>query len=275
MNITDKGTAVRLAKALDVAGIAVPVNVHVQVDAGLTRAGAEPREAGELVEVIGGLRQLRLEGVFAHFSHGDVPGHETVGEQMRVLHGVADPIRGRYPGLMVHLQNSGGVWHVEDEALNMVRVGIALYGLQPSTSDRIEGLLPIARVTAPILAIHERPAGTGVGYGHTFVTRRASRLAVVPVGYAEGYPRGMTNRAVAQVRGEDVAVVGRVSMDQIIVDLTDVERARVGDVVTVVSWDVGRANSLDAMADAVGTIGYELATHLGAGGGRLERVIVD
>ena len=270
VNITDKGTAVRLAKAIEVAGIETAVNVHVQVDAGLTRVGVEPREAEELVEVIAGLRQLRLEGVFAHFSHGDVPGHDTVGEQLRVLHSVADPIRERYPRLMVHLQNSGGVWHVEDAGgagLNMVRGGIALAGLQPSTSDRVEGLLPIARVTAPILAIHERPAGTGVGYGHTFITRRASRLAVVPVGYAEGYPRGMTNRAVAQVRGEDVAVVGRVSMDQIIVDVTDVVGAGVGDTVTVVSWDVGRANSLDAMADAVGTIGYELATHLGAGGG--------
>ena len=216
--------------------------------------------------------------MFAHFSHGDVPGHDTVGEQLGWCCSVADPIRGRYPGLMVHLQNSGGVWHVEDAGgggLYKVRVGNSLYGLQPSTSDRIEGLLPIARVTAPILAIHERPAGTGVGYGHTFVTRRASRLAVVPVGYAEGYPRAMTNRAVAQVRGQDVPVVGRVSMDQIIVDVTDVPAVRLGETVTVVSWDAGRANSLDAMADAVGTIGYELATHLGAGGGRLDRVIVE
>ncbi len=237
VNVTDTGTAVRLANALEVAGIAVPVNVHVQVDAGLTRVGVEPREAEELVEVIAGLRQLRLEGVFAHFSHGDVPRHDTVGEQLKVLHSVADPIRERYPRLMVHLQNSGGAWHVEDPALNMVRVGIALYGLQPSTSDRVEGLLPIARVTAPILAIHERPVGTGVGYGHTFVTRRASRLAVVPVGYAEGYPRAMTNRAVAQVGGVDVAVVGRVSLDQIMLDVPEVAGVGVGDMVTLVSWD--------------------------------------
>jgi alanine racemase len=275
VNVTDKGTALRLAKALEAAGAGDPVNVHVQVDAGLTRVGVEPWEAEELVDLVASLPHLRLEGVFAHFSHGDVPRHDTVGEQMRVLHSVADPIRKRYPGLMVHLQNSGGAWHVADSALNMVRVGIALYGLQPSTSDRVEGLLPIARVKAPILAIHERPAGTGVGYGHTFVTRRASRLAIVPVGYADGYPRAMTNRAVAQVGGVDAPVVGRVSMDQIIVDVTDVPSARVGDVVTVVSWDVGKRNSLDAMADAIGTIGYELATHLGAGGGRLERVIVE
>ena len=275
VNLTDKQSAIRLAKALEAARIDRPVNVHVQVDAGLTRMGVEPWEAEELVEVIAGLKQLRLEGLFAHFSHGDVPQHDTVEEQLKVLHAVADPLKERYPHLLLHLQNSGGAWHVADPSLGMVRLGIAVYGLQPSTSDPVEGLLPIARVTAPILAIHERPPGTGVGYGHTFVTKRASRLAIVPVGYADGYPRAMTNRSVAQVRGVDVPVVGRVSMDQIILDVTDVPQACVGDVVTVISWDAGKQNSLDAMADVMGTIGYELATHLGAGGGRLKRVIVD
>jgi alanine racemase len=275
VNLTDKTSAIRLAKSLEVAGIKEPVNVHVQVDAGLTRMGVEPWEAEELVEVIAGLKQLRLEGVFAHFSHGDVPKHDTVEEQLKVLHAVADPLKRRYPHLMLHLQNSGAAWHVADPALSMVRVGIALYGLQPSMSDRVEGLLPIAEVTAQILAIHERPAGTGVGYGHTFVTQRTSRLAIVPVGYAEGYPRAMSNRGVVQVQEMDVPVVGRVSMDQIILDVTDVPQARVGDVAVVISRDADRANGLDQMAETVGTIGYELATHLGAGGGRLRRVIVD
>jgi alanine racemase len=272
VNLTDKGSALRLAKAIEVAGSQGPVKVHVQVDAGLTRVGVEPWEVEELVEVIAGLKQLELEGVFAHFSHGDVPRHDTVSEQLRVLHSVADPLRKRYPRLMVHLQNSGGAWHLEDPSLDLVRIGIALYGLQPSTSDPVAGLLPIARVTAPILTIHDRPAGTGVGYGHTFVTRRPSRLAVVPVGYADGYPRAISNRSVAQLHGHDVSVVGRVSMDQIVLDVTDAPSANVGDTVTVISWDATKPNSLDAMADAVGTIGYELATHFG---GRLRRAIVE
>jgi alanine racemase len=178
----------------------------------------------------------------------------------------------------VHLQNSGGAWHLpkhDCDGLDMVRVGVALYGLQPSTEDPILELLPIARVTAPILTIHQRPAGTGVGYGHMFVTSRPSQLAVVPVGYADGYPRQLSNKCVAQVRGLDVAVVGRVSMDQIILDVTDLPEVTAGETVTVIAWDAGKPNSIDKMADAIGTIGYEIATHLGAGGGRLKRVLID
>jgi alanine racemase len=163
--------------------------------------------------------------------------------------------------------------NLPNAGLDMVRVGIALYGLQPSTDAPITGLQPVARVTAPILALHERPAGTGVGYGHTFITQRDSRLAVVPVGYADGYPRLLSNRSVAQVGGRTVPVVGRVSMDQIILDVTDLPTPpRLSDTVTVISWNPADANSLDAMATTIGTIGYELATHLGP---RLHRVVVD
>jgi alanine racemase len=210
--------------------------------------------------------------MFAHFSHGDVPGHPTIADQLRLLKEVAHPIKKIHPDLLIHVQNSGGSWHLGDTGLDMARIGIALYGLQPSTGNPIAGLRPVACVTAWILAIHERPAGTGVGYGHSFVTRRPSRLAVVPVGYADGYPRQLSNECVAQVRGQDVPVVGRVSMDQIIVDVTDVAGVEPGEEVTVISWDPEKGNSLDRMADHVGTIGYELATHLGS---RLRRTIVD
>jgi len=273
LNVIDAASAQYLSHALR--DRKHPIPIHIQIETGLTRMGADPHTVHALADTIASLHNLRLEGVFAHFSHGDVPDHDTVRQQLQVLHQIADPLKERYPHLMIHHQNSGGAWHMVDELLDMVRVGIALYGLQPSMSDRIEGLLPIARVTAPIFAIHERPAGTGVGYGHTFVAKRQSRLAVVPVGYAEGYPRAMSNRGVAQVGGVDVPVVGRVSMDQIVLDVTDVAGASVGDMVTVISWEPEKANCLDRMAEAMGTIGYELATHMGAGGGRLRRVIVD
>jgi alanine racemase len=175
------------------------------------------------------------------------------------------------PKLLVHLQNSGGAWHGGDLDLDMARVGIALYGLQPSLTDRVDGLQPVARVSAPVLAIHLRPAGTGVGYGHTHKTTRDSRLGIVPVGYGDGYPRRMSGRGVVQVLGQEVPVVGRVSMDQIVVDLTDVPAAGVGTEVTVVSNRSADPNSLDAMAATLETIPYELATGLGQ---RLERVPV-
>ncbi len=166
------------------------------------------------------------------------------------------------------MQNSGGSWHTDTANLDLVRIGIALYGLQPSTTHPIAGMQPIAQLTAPILALHDRPANTGVGYGHTFTTTRPSRLAVVPVGYADGYPRQLssTKNAIAQIRDIDVPVVGRVSMDQIILDITDLPTEgnlapQLGDIVTVISSNPTKRNSLDSMADAIGTIGYELATH--------------
>ena len=111
-------------------------------------------------------------------------------------------------------------------------------------------------------------------YGHAFTTARPSRLAVVPVGYADGYPRRLSNtpHAVVSLHGRRAPVVGRVSMDQIIVDVTDIPPAAVADPVTVFSWDPADPHALDPLADALGTIGYELATHLGH---RLRRVIVD
>ncbi len=153
----------------------------------------------------------------------------------------------------------------------MVRVGIALYGLQPSRNDPIAELRPVARLVAPLLAIHEREAGIGVGYGHTFVTSRPSRLAIVPVGYAEGYPRCLSNKGVVQINGRTAPVVGQVSMDQIVVDITDVP-ADIGDAVTVLAWDAAAPNGIDRIAEAGGTIGYEIATGLGS---RLLRRLVD
>ncbi len=271
-NITDAPTARFLSQSVITVDKSRCWPVHVQVDAGLTRMGTGPGEVGELIALINELPGLQLEGIFAHLSHGDVPGHATVAQQLAVLHRVADPVKKAQPGVLVHMQNSAGALHLGDAGLDLVRIGIALYGLQPSTAEPIPGLQPIARVTAPVLAIHERPAGTGVGYGHSFVTQRPSRLAIVPVGYADGYPRQLSNRSVAQIRGQDMPVVGRVSMDQIIVDVTDLPPIAVGEEATVISWDPAKKNCLDQMADAIGTIGYELATHLG---GRLRRVVAE
>jgi alanine racemase len=271
LNLVDAETALQLSAALARNGIEQPLNVHIQVDTGLTRGGAAPESVTDLAETVAGLPGLNLEGVFAHFSHGDSPGHETIESQAKMLREIGEKLRRKHPRLMVHVQNSAGAWHLPSQGFDLARVGIALYGLQPSTAHPIADLQPIARLTAPILMIHEVGANVGVGYGHTFVTKRTSRLAIVPAGYAEGYPRALSNRCVAQVGNVDVPMVGRVSMDQVILDVTDVAAA-IGDRVTLISWDPEKPNCIDRMADATGTIGYEIATHFG---GRLERVIVD
>jgi alanine racemase len=272
VNLIDAATARHLSQTLAKHHPGTTLSVHIQIDTGLTRGGADPSDLPQLVDLIASLPNLRLEGVFSHLSHGDVPGHDASQDQLAAFRAATNPLKSRHPELLLHLQNSGGTWTLQDPALDMIRTGIALYGLQPSTADPIPQLRPIARVTAPILAIHQRAAGTGVGYGHSFRTNRESRIAVVPVGYADGYPRLASNRGlIVQINDREAPVIGRISMDQITIDVTDVP-AQPGDRATVISWNAGERNSLDALADAVGTIGYELATHFGK---RLRRVIVD
>jgi len=248
-----------------------PAPVHVQIDTGLTRSGVGVAQGTDLIRHLLTLPHLQLEGLYTHLSHGDEPDHPSIGDQVRTLHAVADPFKRDHPHLLLHAQNSGGAWHFSDTALDMVRIGIALYGLQPSLDNPLPGLQPVARLVAPILMLHERPAGVGVGYGHTFRTGRPSRLAIVPVGYADGYPRALSNCGIVQVRGQSAPVVGRVSMDQIIIDVTDVPAATVGDQVVVFSDDPTLPNAIDQVGRTCGTIGYEIATGLGP---RLDRQIV-
>jgi len=275
INIVDASTAIHLSAALINAGIEQPVNVHIQVDTGLTRSGAAPDTVPNLADTIANLPALHLEGIFAHFSHADVPAHETIHSQSAALHTLAQSLRQKYPHLLAHVQNSAAAWNLPTSNFDLARIGIALYGLQPSTANPIPNLQPIARLTAPILALHHVPANTGVGYNHSFTTRRPSHLAIVPVGYAEGYPRALSSNCIAQIADTDVPIVGRVSMDQVILDLTDIPIAaqpKIGDKLTLISWDPSKPNSIDKIADTTHTIGYEIATHLGP---RLTRTIVD
>jgi len=270
VTVTDIASAIALHEILAENGIA-SLPVHVQIDTGLTRAGASLFEAPALLDRIATLPRLQLEGIYTHLSHGDEPAHPTIQNQFMHLSGIAFPWKAKNPYLMVHVQNSGGAWNTAPAGCNMVRLGIALYGLQPSAHYPIPDIQPIARLTAPILAIHEAPADTGVGYGHTFTTRQASRLAIVPVGYGDGYPRALSNRGIVQVGEKNCAVVGRVSMDQIIIDVTNTAAA-VGDTVTVISNDPAAPNCVDAIATACDTIGYEIATGFGF---RLNRLWVE
>jgi len=272
INVTDEAS-VRTLSQVD-----RETYVHMQVDTGLTRGGVAMEQAIALAELIAESPTLRLEGIFSHFSHGDEPGHATIAMQAQRLQEIATRLKPRHPNLLVHLQNSGGVWNIPPSPtpplspkLDMVRIGIALYGLQPNLAEPIPNLLPVARLVAPILAIHERPAGVGVGYGHAFITTHPSRLAIVPVGYADGYPRGMSNRGIVQIQNTDAPVVGRVSMDQIIIDVTHLPDVQVGDEATVIAWDPAKPNCMDRIAAAMETIGYEIATGLGS---RLKRVVV-
>jgi alanine racemase len=307
INLMDALSARHLAAGLLKANPKACLPVHLQVDAGLTRMGTLPDALPPLAREVANLPGLHLEGLFAHFSHGDEPGHPTIPLQLQTFLHAALPLKQEFPHLLLHAQNSGGLFNAPPALaahLHLVRTGIALYGLQPSggngsNEDRpsappatttTTNLQPIARLTAPILALHTRTAGIGVGYGHTFTTARPSHLAIVPAGYADGYPRALSNDAIAQWHdaqgtAHPVPLVGRVSMDQLIFDVTDLFPIqdsgprtqdflvpRLGDPLTLISSHPADHNSLDRLAPRLGTINYELAT---GWGGRIKRVIED
>lgn len=269
VTVTDIPSASYLSSHLLHIGATVPLPAHIQVDTGLTRQGVALDQLPALIEHVRALSAIRLEGIFMHFSHADQPGHAANLAQFTAFIHAAFAARQRDPQLLLHAHNSGGAWHDGFNALNMVRLGIGMYGLLPSLAAPITAISPIARLIAPITAIHGCPAGVGVGYGHTFVTARISRLAIVPVGYADGYPRALSNRAFALLGDRKLPVAGRISMDQTVVDITNTQ-ARVGDAVTLISDDPASPICMDRLAEKCDTIGYELATRLGP---RLDRRI--
>ena len=232
----------------------------MQIDVGLTRQGCTAEVLPRLLAVISDLSHIKLSGVFAHFSHGEMPGSDITSQQYEMFHQLAGPLRSQ--GIIAHIHNSGGAYRKLPIDVDLVRLGIGLYGLQPSLDYPNDALQPVAELRAPIVAVHKRSAGTGVGYGHQFVTARPSRLAIIPVGYGDGYRRELGGRAVVEMGRHSYPVVGRVSMDQLVVDVTD-GNVHEGDIATLISSNPRSDISMDHLAEKLRTISYEIATGLG------------
>ena len=167
-------------------------------------------------------------------------------------------------GLIIHSANSAGIIDLPQAHLDMVRPGISVYGYQPSDHMlRRAELRPALRLTGSMLLVKDVPAGGQCGYGLTYTFTEPGRIGIVPIGYADGYPRCLSNRSTMRVGGIDVPVRGRVSMDQTIVDLTGAPQARAGDEVEIISSDPASPHSVENLARLAGTIPYEITTSLG------------
>ena len=261
------------ARALDAAARKVDhvVNVHVNVDTGMTRLGVAPSTAIRLIREIIGLSHLRLTGLYTHLANAEAEDSSHAREQLQRFGDVEFQLRIENIRIPVrHAANSAALLCLPDSHWDMVRPGLLVYGCLPTPSmRRPAGLRPVLKLRAPLVLVKHVPTGTPVGYGSTFVTGRPSRLGVVPIGYNDGYLRGFSNRAVMGLAGGDAPVVGRVSMDQCVLDLTDRPEAKVGDSVVVIDDRPDRPNSLEALAQLIDTVPYELACLLG---NRIRRV---
>ncbi len=240
----------------------VGVAVHLKVDTGMTRVGFAPEEAAEVADRIVATPGLHLEGVYTHFASADTDRSFTL-SQLRQFLAVVEALRARGHHVpFVHAANTAATFTLPASHLDLVRVGIALYGLSPGVPT--PGLRPAMRVVARAVQVRRVPEGTPVSYGASYRTSRATTIVTVPVGYGDGIPRNLSNRGFASLRGHRVRYAGAVCMDFLMLDAGDLE-VEEGEAVEL----VGPAAPAEELASLCGTIPYEIVTRLGP---RLPRV---
>lgn len=247
----------------------VTVSVHLKLDTGMGRIGFgvvdDMSAALEEIRLVHNLPGLSVQGVFTHFAVSDSAAADDVCythrqfelfmtttkkmEEMRI----SIPLR--------HCCNSGGIFAYPEMQLDMVRAGIILYGCAPSGDVPCPGLAPALSIKAVISLVKEVKPGDDISYGRLFHTQQPMRLATVTIGYADGYQRALSNCGVVSIHGQKAKVVGRVCMDQMMVDVTHIENVKLGDIATVFGGD--GADTLDEVAQKCSTINYEILCDIG------------
>jgi alanine racemase len=244
------------------------VIIHLKLDSGMGRMGLVESELADAVDRIRQAAQLNVEAIYTHFANADDPTDPFTADQIarfRTLVATLDAAGVKAP--LHHLANSAATMRSLVVPGEFVRVGLALYG-----AEAVQRLEPLLRWRTAIARLKELPPGHAIGYGTTFITKRPSRIATLPVGYADGYSRGFSNRGEVLVRGMRVPVVGRVSMDLVTIDVTDVEDAKVGDEVVLLGRQGNHEISVEELAAKLGTISYEVLCNVGA---RVPRIYLD
>jgi alanine racemase len=239
---------------------------HLKVDTGMGRLGLLHSDVDSWLPEIGKLKALKLEGLFSQLSHAEDARGKHTQMQVRNFSEVVDRLRraGFVPPL-IHLANSAGVIGVPSAHGTMVRPGLMLYGLYPSREmeGRVE-LRPVLSWKTRVLQVKELPVNSSIGYGRTFVTKRKSSIATLPVGYADGYHRLLSNRGAALAGGKRAPIVGRISMDLTMIDVTDIRGVTQGDEVVLLGRQGEENISADEMAGWAETISYEILTSISA-----------
>ncbi len=253
-------------------GRSSPVRVHLKINTGMNRLGIEPSEIDAFASALADCRHLELEGTFTHFASAEDFTAQQTDEQEKLFRSCLDRLRalGVSPGI-VHMANSGAISARPSTLADMVRPGAILYGYYqsfdpPQKGHEVKGrmaLEPSLTLRARIISLRDLPAGQGVGYGARYTTARPSRIAVINAGYADGIMRQRTNRGCALVRGRRVPLVGTISMDLTMLDVTDVPEAALGDIVTVYGKDGKDAIVVSDVARDIGTVTSDLLCALG------------
>ena len=231
------------------------MKIHVKVNTGMNRVGIDTAEELNEIMRLGG---VEVHGVYTHFSVADSDDPADIAytrAQQDKLNAIAAPAKEL--GIPVYSQNSGGILYHPDFPGDMVRSGIITYGCMPNTALAVPiGIRPVMRLRSAVCQLRTIPAGSAVSYGRTFIADKETELAIIPAGYADGYSRGLSNKGAVYINGKRAPIVGRVCMDQMMVDVTGLG-VNVGDTAELYSDTIDEIK-VDNIADMLGTIGYEL-----------------
>ncbi len=262
--VFDLETAVQLDETAGKLGM--KALCHIKVDTGMRRIGLEPDDNGkETVRKIKALQNLSVEGIFTHFATSDEADKSNALRQLERFNAFvgsleAEGITFNY----VHCANSAAVIDMPQTYKDMVRLGIAMYGMYPSEEvdkSRV-ALRPALKLMSHVTYVKEVPAGEAVSYGGTYVTTRPTTIATVSVGYGDGYPRALSSKGYVLINGKKAPIIGRVCMDQMMVDVTDIEGVGRDSFVTLIGRDGDEEITVETIAALAGTFNYEFVCNL-------------
>ncbi len=264
VGVGDRAQAERLLTTLEATPEHQPLKVHLKIDTGMRRFGVLPAEAVSLARTLDDHPAVQLEGVYSHFAESDDASPTRMLAQFDIFRESLSALsaNGIVPGI-AHISNSAALLRNRSTDLNMVRAGICLYGISPSEHvDLFEGMRPALEWRATVQHIAHMMPGDRTGYGGTYVATEHERIAVLPVGYADGLPRHLSNIGWVGFRGYRLPIRGRISMDQCVVGVPTNLDVKVGDEVTLIGSATSGAPTANDLAATIGTIGYEVVSRL-------------
>lgn len=243
--------------------------VHIKLNTGMNRIGLEPENAVEFIKKVQSSDYVDLKGIFTHLANAE--DVEKTHNQLKIWNDITGAVN--TDGLLLHaLNTAGSMKYCNEIKSNMVRMGIAIYGLEPDLPENLmfkPELKQVMGLKGRITNIHTMHKGQGISYGYSFVADKDIKVATIPIGYADGVPRALSNKIYAELNGKKIKQIGNITMDQMMFDITGID-ANEGDIITLLN-DTDKELSIDNWANIIGTINYELTCRLKV---RLPRVYV-
>lgn len=241
--------------------------IHIAVDTGMSRIGFQiNQESVEIIKRINQLEWVEIDGCFTHFATADESDKSFTLEQLKRFQNFVAQLE--QEGIQIptkHVSNSAGIIEFPDAQFDMVRSGISTYGLYPSeeVNKAVLPLQPAMEIKSYITYVKTLEAGVGISYGQTFVTKEKTKVATIPVGYADGYPRALSNQGYVLIHGQKAAILGRICMDQFMVDVTNIPGVCEGDIVTLVGIDKDASITVEELAAMSHSFNYEFVCDIG------------